>query len=62
LDRRIEKMSIFWLGYDFLSYNYPIVYEGGILILEFIDIEYDTWNMDSMILEKPLKSTTIAKP
>lgn len=28
----------------------PVVYEGGIPV--FIDTEYDTWNMDSVALEK----------
>ena len=31
----------------------PIVYEGGIPI--FIDTEYDTWNMDPVLLEEAIK-------
>ncbi len=31
----------------------PVVYEGGIPV--FIDTEYDTWNMDTVALEKHLK-------
>ena len=31
----------------------PVVYEGGIPV--FIDTEYDTWNMDSVALEKAFK-------
>ena len=31
----------------------PVCYEGGIPVL--IDTEYDTWNMDSVVLEKAFK-------
>lgn len=33
----------------------PVVYEGGIPV--FIDTEYDTWNMNSVAMEKHLSNT-----
>ena len=46
----LEGKRVFASDMTFDATVNPIVYEGGIPV--FIDTEYDTWNMDSVALEK----------
>lgn len=46
----LEGKKVFCSDMTFDATVNPVVYEGGIPV--FIDTEYDTWNMDSIALEK----------